>query len=109
MRKELEKDIQSAVLQFLRLNKYCVWKQNSAGIYNKNTGHYIPTTMPGIADIIGIDPKGRFVAVEVKRPGGRLSDLQVGFQRMICASNGLYACVHSIDEMALKVKEWKHA
>ncbi len=105
MQKELEKDIQSAILQLLRLKGYFVWKQNSAGIM-KTDGHYIPSQMPGIADIIGVDPKGRFVGIEVKRPGGKMSDLQRGFQESVKRNHGLAAVVYSVDDMIAKLSEW---
>jgi hypothetical protein len=106
MQKILEKDIQHACLELLRYKGYFVWKQNNAGIMKPN-GSYIPSTIPGIADIIGLSPKGRFVAIEVKRPGGIVTELQRGFIRCVSANNGLAGVVHSIDEMQSTLSEWE--
>lgn len=48
-----------------------------------------PFSRPGIADLIGLTPDGRFVAVEVKANGGRLTDHQEAFLNRIRSNNGI--------------------
>ena len=42
--------------------------------------------------------RGRFVALELKRPGGELTELQAESLRMIRAAGGIAEVVHSADE-----------
>lgn len=107
MKKILEKDIQSAVLQYLKIKGYFVWKQNNTGIRKPN-GSYIPSQMLGVADIIGVGPKGRFVAVEVKRPGGKLSLHQERFLMEVREKGGLAVVVQSVDHIIEILKKWEN-
>lgn len=63
-----EKDIQRVILQYLNLNGHFCWKANTTGIKKAN-GSYIPASLRGVADIIGVSSGGYMIAVEVKRPG----------------------------------------
>jgi len=105
MKTLLEKDIQRAVLDYLRLNRIFCWKQHSVGI-KKPDGRYIPSGMVGVSDIMGVLPDGRFLAVEVKRPGGKVSPAQDIFLTNVRRSKGLAVVVHSVDEMAIFLKDY---
>lgn len=48
----------------------------------------IPSAMTGLGDIIALDGNGRLVAVEIKRPGGRLSSVQAAVLRSIIEAGG---------------------
>lgn len=113
--KILEKEIQKAVCEFLRFKGYFVWKQNNIAVHKSYTGkngvarnRFIPSTMPGLSDIVGIGPGGRFMAIEVKRPGGELSSNQEYFLGKVKEKKGLAGVVHSIDEIANLLKEWEN-
>jgi len=68
---QLEQSIQRAILDYLRWRHIPCYKHQNAGIM-KRDGSYIPTHTRGVSDIIGCIPKtGRFLAIEVKRPGGK--------------------------------------
>jgi hypothetical protein len=56
-----------------------------------------PMTMAGIPDLIGCY-KGRFVGLEVKRPGKPLTQLQAHTLKRIKAAGGVAAVVHSVEE-----------
>lgn len=59
----------------------------------------------GGADLVGLlRPSGRFFALEVKTPAGRLSAEQRAWHRAVSAVGGFVACVRSVDE-ALKALE----
>ena len=59
---------------------------------NKHTQH-------GVADVIGVY-KGRALAIEVKRPGGRLSDFQRDWLfRWESDGGGMFAVVYSVDDV----------
>lgn len=55
--------------------------------------------VPGQADITGILPNGRRLEIEVKAPGGRQSEDQVNFQRMIERFGGLYVLARSLEDV----------
>ncbi|MCX7698803.1 MAG: VRR-NUC domain-containing protein [Candidatus Goldbacteria bacterium] len=100
-----EKDIQRDILSFLRLNKIFCWKNNNVGIYKKETGSYIPSQIQGISDIIGILPDGRFLAIEIKREGGKLTDKQIEFLNNIKKNNGLTIIAYSVKDVVEKLQE----
>lgn len=52
---------------------------------------------PGAADLIGIY-RGRFVAVEVKTPTGRLSPEQKTFAALVERHGGIYVVLRSVDD-----------
>lgn len=106
VKKLLEKDIQKAVLDYLRIKGYFVWKQNNSGIMKPN-GSYIPSQMKGIADINGIGPKGKYMAIEVKRPGGKLTFEQERFLMQVREKGGLAGVVHSVDHIVELIAKWE--
>jgi len=91
------KQITEAAIQadvILEVNR--VFK-DSVTIWRNNTGAFhdgerlIKFGIPGQADISGIiKPLGCRLEIEVKRPGGRQSEAQKNFQRMITDHGGLY-------------------
>lgn len=77
--KPLEKQIQNQILEWLNAQPHCkAWQTQSGAIYDptRKTFRKPPKWAPvGVADIIGIW-HGYFLAIEVKRPGGRVSQHQ---------------------------------
>ena len=68
----LERDILSAVLQMLRLDPRVgyVWRQTSGTFMDGD--RYIKAGPKGMPDVLGVlKGSGRFLAIEVKRPGGK--------------------------------------
>ena len=91
----LEKVIQKEIKQALDKAKLTHWRIEMSGKLvstGANESTMIPSENPGISDIIGILPDGRFFAIEIKRPGGKLSSHQVRFLSDIKDNNGV-ACV----------------
>ena len=66
-----------------------------------------PYQKPGIADLL-VCGEGKFIAIEVKKPGGKLSPLQEAFLHDIRAAGGVAFVAYSVDdvvnELKLKVK-----
>lgn len=73
-----EADIKRAIEQYLKAKGYLVVPYRTTGIRTQDRG-WIPARRKGIADLLGIDKMGKFFAIEVKRPGGRLSQEQAQF------------------------------
>ena len=107
------KDIpESAVIQQVKQ----VIKVTGLKIQRINTGcftigeganrRFIKTADAGTCDFEGYDNKGRFVAIECKRPsGGRLSPAQRERIEDINAKGGVAFVAHSGEEALAKLKE----
>lgn len=98
MKPLLEKEIQRAILDYLEYKKIFVWKNNTVGI-KKPDGHYIPAGRRGVADILGVLPGGRFLAIEVKRQGTKATSEQNEFLLRVGLMGGLAFVARSIDDV----------
>jgi hypothetical protein len=96
-----EAEIQTAIMQFLRLKKFLVFKHRNVGIYKKNTDRYnpLPASERGIADIIACAPNGQFWAIEVKTPKGRVTDEQLEFLGAVRQKGGVGILARSVDDV----------
>lgn len=94
-----EKDVLEQCEEYLSLCNIYHWRQNTGAF--KVESRYIRAGKPGISDILGILPGGRFMAVECKREkGGVLSADQRCFLSEIESRGGLALVVHSAEELA---------
>jgi hypothetical protein len=78
-----------------------VWR-NETGMTRHENGFVRYGLCPGSADVIGVGPGGRFLALEVKKPGGRLTEKQQQFLDLVRRYGGIAGSVTSADE-ALEV------
>ena len=106
----LERDIQTSILlelshgptRLLRINAGVAWQ----GTVIERTQHRlvlarpyaIRLAAPGVSDLIGWTEGGRFVAVEVKGPRGRVTDEQAAFIELVRRSGGLAGVARSVEE-----------
>ncbi len=74
---------------------FWVWKTHGDGY-----------STPGIADLIGITPNGRFIAIEVKKPETKnnLSIAQKYFLRAIENKGGISMMAYSVECVQKKLK-----
>lgn len=103
-----EQDIVNAILQYLQLNRCLVWRQNQGGMkasYNGKTRFVRFSRVSGISDIIGMTANGRFLALEVKKPGKKPEPHQQEFLERVRAHGGIAECVHSIEEVQRILEE----
>jgi hypothetical protein len=62
-------------------------------------------SVKGVPDIVGILPgSGKILGIEVKRPGGKTSDVQAEFIQHINRSGGIAFVASSVEEVALKLQ-----
>jgi hypothetical protein len=100
----LEKDIQRVICEWLQLKKYFFWRSNNIPVYGKNnagamTFRSLPKFTPrGLPDIMLIN-KGKFIAIEIKRPGAKLRPEQASFGLNCIGHGGFFIAVHSLDEL----------
>ena len=83
-----EKDIQKLIISFLRENKFSV-DVITSGAYARK----------GIADIVGCAWDGRFIAIEVKRVGGKATKLQEEWLNEKRHNNGITFIATSIEDV----------
>ena len=105
--KQEEKKIQKAILDYLAYNKIKAWRNNSGMIFGRDTngksyGHRMGPA--GSCDIIGILNDGRFLGIEVKRPGHFLTELQKEFIDEINSKKGVAFLACSIDDVIAGLK-----
>ena len=98
-----ESAVQRAVLTSLKLNPRVAWCERM------NTGaltvgdRFVKFGFVGCSDIIGQMTDGRFLAVECKRAGGRLTDHQRAFLTRVAQAGGVAVVARSVDDvMGLK-------
>jgi len=76
-----------------------VWRNNTGKLADAN-GRWVTYGLGvGSADIIGVlGPWGRFIALEVKRPGAKQRAEQINWERAVVGQAGFYLVVHSAAE-----------
>lgn len=88
-----EADITRQIRQYLDMQGIFHWKQWQG-----------PMSQPkGVSDIIGIY-KGRFLAIEIKKPGGKLTPMQAVFILKVNASGGIGFMATSIDDVIERLR-----
>jgi VRR-NUC domain len=99
-----ESHIQKQILDYLKLKRCVVFKHRNVGIRKPN-GSYIPLAFgeKGISDIIGCLPDGRFLAIEVKQPKGKVSPEQEQFIANVLRNNGVAFVARSLDEVIKQI------
>lgn len=98
----LEKEIQASILDYLKLKRIFCWRNNSGMQFLPSANgkmRAIRIGLPGSADILGITNDGRFLAIEVKRPGGKARPEQQEFLDAISSRGGLAFVATSLDEV----------
>lgn len=117
-----EKKIQTDVLlKFGALPNLRIWRQNTGKAYGYSVVANalaragaaevlkgLPLTKygtPGAPDIHGIIEGGRYLAIEVKRPGDDLEDEQKNWRRMFEGLGGLYVLAHSTEEVSRELQQ----
>lgn len=100
----LERDIQRAILEYLKLAGVVAVRVNSGA--TKVGDRYIRFNgTPGCSDILACLPDGRFAAIEVKRPGGKPTPEQISFIESIQQCHGFAWVVQSVDDIRDNLKQ----
>ena len=106
----IERDIQAQILlalshgptRLLRVNAGVAWQ----GTVIERTPqrlvlarpYAIRLAAPGVSDLIGWTEGGRFAAIEVKGPRGRVTDEQAAFLELVRRSGGLAGVARSVED-----------
>ena len=104
----------SKQIRLALLKEGCINFRNNVGVadYVDQTGRRRKVTYglcPGSSDIIGwttINGNATFVAVEVKRPGGRVTEKQIRFINAVSSAGGIAFVATSPEQAVDTFKYW---
>jgi hypothetical protein len=96
-----EAAVMAGCLQLLRLAGVFHWRANcgAAHLDGGRRRRFVRFGLRGCSDILGILPGGRFLAVEVKRPGGKVTEVQRWFLDQITAAGGVALVVSDVRQL----------
>lgn len=105
-----EKDVVKGILSYLEYIGVYAWRNNTGAIVSSYEGkkRFFKYGLKGSADIIGILPDGRFLAIECKANKNKLSVAQNQFLKNIKSNGGVAICAYSLDDVIeAKQNKWK--
>lgn len=95
-----ESQVLRAVIARLALHRDVSWVQRmNVGAAKDAHGQLIRFGFAGLSDIIGQLKDGRFLAIEVKSPGGKPTPAQEAFLNKVKQANGVALCVHDVQQI----------
>ena len=94
-----EKEIQSSIMLMLSRHPKIAWAYvTSTGTFKGYSGgRPISIGIPGLPDICGQLKDGRFLGIEVKKPGKTPTEKQIEFIKLITKNKGLSFWCDSVD------------
>ena len=105
-----EKDIQKAIVDYISYAcpSVLVFAVPNGAIRSAGgrAGNAVPGLRPGVADLCMIGPGQRVWFIEVKRPGGKISQAQKEFWTSCRARDVPYDVVYSLDEAIDTLSNW---
>lgn len=109
-----ESELQKQILDYLAYQKGKYWRVNSGGVraqYKGKERFFRFNTMPGISDILGILPDGRFFACEVKVKSNKPTKAQQDFIDMINYWGGVGVVAYDLNDVkrTLTSSQYHHA
>ena len=87
--------------------KGCFVLRTNSGVFYDSNGNRVRVGFPGLSDLIGFRPDGKFFALEIKTATGRPSEEQLKFIDF-CHSRGIPAGIAKSVEDALQIVEVKN-
>ena len=102
--KHVEGEIQSAILKYLSMRPDVAWAHRMNVGAMKLTDQsgkqrFVRFGFTGCSDIIGQLNDGRFLAIEVKSPSGRVSAAQTAFLAMVSDNHGVSGVARSVEDV----------
>lgn len=99
-----ELNIQRLIMLALSDAGCTVWRNNTGALKDQDGRLVRFGLCIGSSDIIGMTPDGRFLAVEVKRPKGIVTDAQQNFIDHVIRKGGVAGVARSVED-ALQLLE----
>ena len=100
--------IKTAILRYLERRGFFAWN-NPTGAVRIAPNRWVSFGKKGSADILGCLPDGRFLAIEVKAPHGRLSPEQSAFLEKVRGMGGVAVTAHSFRELDAELRREGYA
>jgi penicillin-binding protein-related factor A (putative recombinase) len=115
-----EKQLENDILAWLWYVGIFAWKNQSVGVFDAAKGIYRKPVnrfhIKGVADILGVLPDGRMLAIEVKRPAVKArkkeqlekmaSDEQLSFLKKINNKNGMGLLVDNLETVCAALSDY---
>lgn len=100
--KQVEKEIQNAVCEYLQLKGYFFWRSNNVPAITRRGDKWMFRALPkytprGIPDIMLVDDS-KFYGIEIKKPGAKLRPEQKVFMENLQKNGANYFIITSIEE-----------
>lgn len=86
--------------------KGCFVLRTNSGIYYSKDGTPVRVGFPGLSDLVGSTPDGRFFALEIKTPSGRASKEQLAFIKAMQNTGALAGFARSVAD-AMEVLQFE--
>lgn len=102
MKPPREMDILRQCLAYLKLRGFWAWR-NNAGALRDRTGRLVRFSPVGSGDLFALLPGGRFLSVEVKRPGGKATAAQLDWLARVAAAGGVAMVVTGVDDLRARL------
>lgn len=101
-----ESTLVTACLMLLKAHRIRAWRQNAGGMAASAGGkrYWMRLGEKGMSDIGGVLPDGRYLAVECKRPGNRLTPEQRAFLADVNARGGSGIAVWSSHQLERELR-----
>ncbi|UXR75621.1 MULTISPECIES: VRR-NUC domain-containing protein [unclassified Staphylococcus] len=98
-----ENELQKQIIENLNNSGCKVWRANAGKV---RMGKRVIRLLPkGFPDVFGVRLKdGKFIAIEIKKTVGKLSDEQIAFRDWAQSHKIIYGIARSVDD-ALKIIE----
>jgi hypothetical protein len=104
-RRPLESEVQKAIMAYLKLHIKVAWVcRNNVGSMQIE-GRYVKFGFKGFSDVIGQMKDGRFLAVEIKRPGKMPTQSQEIFLKMVQDNGGIGFWADDVFTVEEKLRE----
>ena len=108
--KREEQTIHRTIVQHLRTRAVpgCTWWHTPNGGWRSPVEAAIFKSLgvrAGVADLVLLHD-GQFFALELKAPGGRLTESQSAFLDDVEAAGGIVACAEGLDAALRKLERW---
>lgn len=81
--------------------------RNNVGLFETKDGRKITCGLgKGTADLVGWTKNGKFLALEIKRPGGKATEEQIAFIAAAHRAGGVAFITHSVEETFFYLKQY---
>jgi hypothetical protein len=87
-------------LDLLRIRRVFAWRNHSVGIFDPVRKVFrAHPGLRGVADILGVLPNGRFLAIECKGARGRVSAEQQAFLANVVKAGGVALVIRDVRDL----------